>query len=58
VAAVKEAVGTGVQVAVRAVLTELLANPELLHTPEGHAGQDTVSGASSVATAGLPDPFL
>jgi hypothetical protein len=32
VAAVKEAVGTAVQQAVRAVLTELLANPELVHT--------------------------
>jgi hypothetical protein len=32
VAAVKEAVGTAVQEAVRAVLSELLANPELLHT--------------------------
>jgi hypothetical protein len=27
-------------------------------TPEGHAGPDTVSGASSVATAGIAGPFL
>jgi hypothetical protein len=32
VTAVKEAVGAAVQEAVRAVLTELLGNPELLHT--------------------------
>jgi hypothetical protein len=62
IAAVKEAVGAAVQEAVRAVLSELLANPELLHsirdslTPplgaEAHAAhQPTESRGIGAATA-------
>jgi hypothetical protein len=60
VAAVKEAAGAAVQEAVRAVLSELLANPELLHsirdrlTPpvkaEAQATQPTESGGIGPAT--------
>jgi hypothetical protein len=59
VTAVKEAAGTAVQEAVRAVLTELLANPELLHTireslaplvrAEAHTAQPTETKAAGVA---------
>jgi hypothetical protein len=59
VTAVKEAVGAAVQEAVRAVLTELLGNPELLHTireslaplvrAEAHTAQPTETKAAGVA---------
>jgi hypothetical protein len=61
VTAVKEAVGAAVQEAVRAVLSELLANPELLHsirdslTPpvkaEAQATQPTESRGTGAATS-------
>ena len=47
VAAVKEAVGAAVQEAVRAVLTELLANPELLHTIRESLAPPTAADAQT-----------
>jgi hypothetical protein len=63
VTAVKEAVGAAVQEAVRAVLSELLGNPELLHTirdslvllvaPGGHTAQPTETKATGATASGF-----
>jgi hypothetical protein len=63
VTAVKEAVGAAVQEAVRAVVSELLANPELLHTirdglapliaPGAHTAQPTESKATGATASGF-----
>jgi hypothetical protein len=64
VTAVKEAVGAAVQEAVRAVLTELLGNPELLHTireslaPLMAPGAQTAPPTETKATGAAASLFL
>jgi hypothetical protein len=64
VTAVKEAVGVAVQEAVRAVLSELLANPELLHTIRDSLvlliapGGPTAPSAETKATGAAASLFL